>query len=94
MNPIPVVTDKALLALELYPVPLLLLVLPSCEIGELLQTSNLGSDDIPICCSRCSSPRTRGGFLCSEASLYLLAGLENGKSTPRKYFLRLAQPDY
>lgn len=93
MNPMPVVIDNVLLALETYSAPVLLL-LPSCETGELLQTSNLRCDDIPIRHSRCSSPGTRGGFLCFAAVLYLLAGLENGKSTLCKYPLRLAQLDY
>ena len=35
MNPMPVVTDRALPALELYSVLVLLLVLSNCEIGEL-----------------------------------------------------------
>lgn len=35
MNPMPVVTDKVSLALELYPVPVLFLESSSCETGEL-----------------------------------------------------------
>jgi len=89
MNPIPVVIDNVLLALETYSVPVLLL-LPSCETGELLQTSNFRCDDIPIHYNRCSSPGTRGGLLCFAAALHLLAGLENGKLTPFEYSLRLA----
>ena len=91
MNPMPVATDKVSLALELYSVPVLFLASCSYETGELLQTSNLGCDDIPLCSSHCSSPCTRGGFLCSAATPHLLAWLENGKLTPCKYLFRLAQ---
>lgn len=36
INPMPVVTDKALLVLELYSVPVLLLLPSSCGTGEFL----------------------------------------------------------
>jgi hypothetical protein len=91
MNPMPVVTDKVLFTSELYSIPVLLLVLSSCETGEILQASDLERCDIPIFCTRCSPPRTRGGFLYSAAFPHLLAGLENDKLTPCKYILRLAQ---
>jgi len=94
MNPMPVVTDKVSLALELYSVPVIFLVSSSCETGELPQTSNPGCDDILFCNSHCSFPCIQGGFLCSAASLDLLAGLENRKLTPCEYLLRLARLDH
>ena len=73
----PVVTDKALPALWLYPIPLPSLVSSSCETCEPLQTLNSWCDGLPICHSCCNSPCTQGGFLCSAATQNPLGGLES-----------------
>jgi len=81
MNPMPVLTDKVLLALELYPVPVLLPLVSSCETGEPLQTTKSRCDDVPLGCTRCSLRCTRDGLLSSEVARYLLVVLEDGKET-------------
>ena len=75
MNPMPVVTDKVLPALEPYPDPSSPVV-SNYETGEATQIENSRCGDLPLRCSCCSPLCIQVGFLYSEAFHYLLEGLE------------------
>lgn len=83
MNPIPVVTDKALLALEPYPM-LVTLLASSCGAGEMMQTSS-STDDLPRRCSCCSPPCTLFELLSFATARYPLGTLEL-QSGQREHF--------
>ena len=89
MNPIPVVIDKVLLALELYPISSLSVF--SCENGEIRESPD-SSNGLPLHCSGCSPPCTPGEPLCSATAHYPLEELEYRK--PRQHSFRLAYLNY